>query len=215
MNITSTGFKNGQAIPMKYCFGRIDPETHVTLSDNMNPQLSWSDAPEGTRSFVLLCMDPDVPTVGDDVNQEGRSVPKDLPRCEFCHWVMIDIPADCHEIDEAACSDSVTARGKSNPPGPAGSRQGITNYTDWFAGDPDMEGDYHGYDGPCPPWNDERLHNYHFILHALDIERCPIQGDTFRSEDVIAAIDGHVLATATLTGTCTLNPAVLADNPVS
>ena len=85
MDITSASFQNGQPIPEKYCFGRIDPETHVTLSDNRNPHLAWTDAPEGTRSFVLLCMDPDVPSVGDDVNQEGRSVSHDLPRCEFCH----------------------------------------------------------------------------------------------------------------------------------
>ena len=153
-------------------------------------------------------MDPDVPTVGDDVNQEGRSVPHDLPRCEFCHWVMIDIPANCHELDEGACCNGVTAGGKSNPPGPSGSRQGITNFTDWFAGDKDMGGDYHGYDGPAPPWNDERLHHYNFIIHATDLDRCPVEGDDFRAEDVLTAIEGHILGSATLTGTCSLNPSV-------
>ena len=125
---------------------------------------------------------------------------------------MVDIPVDCHEIQEGACSSGVTAGGKTDPPGPRGSRQGITNYTDWFAGDPDMQGDYHGYDGPCPPWNDERLHRYHFILHALDVEQCPIDGVDFRSEDVLSAIEGHVLDSATLIGTCSLNPDVLAGS---
>ena len=210
MELTSTSFADGQRIPEQYCFCRIDPETHVTLADNRSPHLAWSGAPEGTRSFVLLCMDPDVPTVGDDVNQEGRTVPHDLPRCEFCHWVMVDIPATCCELGEGACSDGVTPGGKDDPPGPEGSRQGITNYTDWFAGDADMGGDYHGYDGPAPPWNDERLHHYRFTIHAVDVERCPVDGDAFRAEDVLRAIEGHVLASATITGTCSLNPALHA-----
>lgn len=206
MNIHSTGFQNGETIPEQYCFCRIDPTSHVSISDNRNPQLSWSDAPEGTKSFVLLCMDVDVPTIADDVNQEGRTVAHDLPRCEFCHWVMVDIPADCLELEEAGCCDGVTPRGKTKPHGPTGSRQGINNYKEWFTGDADMDGDYHGYDGPCPPWNDERLHHYRFTIHAVDVERCPIEGDDFRAEDVLRAIEGHVLGTATLTGTCTLNP---------
>lgn len=208
MELTSNSFNDGQSIHERYCFCRIDPETHVSLSDNINPHLSWRDAPEGTRSFVLLCIDSDVPTVGDDVNQEGRSIPHDLPRCDFCHWVMVDIPATCHELDEGTCSQGVTPGGKSNPPGPAGSRQGITNYTDWFAGDADMGGDYHGYDGPAPPWNDERLHHYHFTIHAIDLEQCPMAGNDFRVEDVMQAIEGHVLDSVTITGTCSMNPSL-------
>jgi len=207
MELTSTSFDDGSRIPDQYCFCRIDPETHVTLADNQSPHLTWSGVPDSTRSFVLLCMDPDVPTIGDDVNQEGRTVPHDLPRCEFCHWVMVDIPVECRELAEGACSHEVTARGKTSPNGPRGSRQGINNYTDWFAGDPDMGGDYHGYDGPAPPWNDERLHHYHFTIYALDIDACPVDGTDFRAPEILKAIEGHVLAQATLTGSYTLNPA--------
>ena len=39
----------------------------------------------------------------------------------------------------------------------------------WFASDKDMAGDYHGYDGPCPPWNDEIPHRYVFTVYALDV----------------------------------------------
>ena len=109
------------------------------------------------------------------------------------------------------CSNGITAGGKDDPAGPAGSRQGITNYTDWFAGDADMGGDYHGYDGPAPPWNDELLHHYHFAIYALDIDTCPVEGTDFRAPDVLQAIEGHVLDQATLVGTCTLNPAVGAS----
>ena len=34
-----------------------------------------------------------------------------------------------------------------------------------------MFGDYYGYDGPCPPWNDELVHRYVFTLYALDVPR--------------------------------------------
>ena len=50
----------------------------------------------------------------------------------------------------------VTPRGKSGPDSAGGTRSGLNGYTEWFAGDADMGGQYFGYDGPCPPWNDER-----------------------------------------------------------
>ena len=212
MQITSTSFTDGEAISPEYCFCRMDPETHAAMSDNLSPHLAWTDVPEGTKSFVLVCMDLDVPTIGDDVNQEGRTVPHDLPRCDFCHWVMVDIPSDCHGLAEGECSNGITAGGKADPSGPAGARQGITNYTDWFAGDSDMGGDYHGYDGPAPPWNDERLHHYHFTIYALDVDRCPVEGTAFRAEDVLDAIKGHVLDQACIIGTCSLNPDVSPSN---
>jgi hypothetical protein len=98
-------------------------------------------------------------------------------------------------------------RGKQSPAGPPGSRQGLNDYTLWFAGDADMAGRYFGYEGPCPPWNDERLHHYHFALYAMDVARCPVEG-TFTGQQVRAALAGHVLAEARLTGTYSLNPAV-------
>jgi len=118
-----------------------------------------------------------------------------------------DIPASCTEIAAGSCSDGVTPGGKREPGGPAGARQGLNDYGSWFAGDADMGGDYYGYDGPAPPWNDERVHRYHFQLYATDLERCPVDGD-FTTAEVLAAIAGHVLGEASLTGTYTLNPAV-------
>ena len=67
-----------------------------------------------------------------------------------------------------------------------------------------MKGDYYGYDGPCPPWNDTILHHYVFTLYALDIERCPLP-DKFKGADVLAAIKGHILDSARLTGVYSLN----------
>ena len=207
MKLTSESFRHGGAIPGRCAFAVMDPKAHVRLSDNRNPQLSWSGAPAGTKSFALLCIDADAPTVGDDVNKEGRSVKKSLPRAEFMHWAMVDIPASVSSIAEGACSQGVTPHGKQSPTGPAGSRQGKNDYTGWFAGDKDMAGTYLGYDGPCPPWNDELPHHYRFELHALDLERCPVKG-WFTVDDVRKAIDGHSLAKAAISGVYTLNPAV-------
>ena len=208
MNLTSDSFPADGPIPAAFAFCKPDPETHATFSDNRSPHLAWSGAPEGTRSFVVTCIDDDVPTVGDDVNIEGRTVPADLPRTEFVHWLMVDVPADVTVLAEGACGAGVTPGGKSAPPGPAGARQGVNDYTGWFAGDADMGGTYLGYDGPGPPWNDERLHHYHFEVAALDVERLGVPDD-FGLAELRAAMEGHVLARARVTGTYTQNPDLL------
>ncbi|MCP4452124.1 MAG: phospholipid-binding protein, partial [Planctomycetes bacterium] len=96
---------------------------------------------------------------------------------------------------------------KDQSQGPHGSRRGINSYTGWFAGDQDMGGDYFGYDGPCPPWNDSIVHHYLFTIYALDIESCPVAG-AFDGAEVAAEIEGHVLGSATITGLYSLNPDV-------
>lgn len=207
MKLNSSSFEDGQKIPGDFSFCIPDPAHHVCLGKNRNPQLSWSDVPAGTKSFALICHDPDVPSRGDDVNQDGRTVPAALPRIDFFHWVMADIPASLREIREGEFSDDITPRGKPGPATLHGARQGINDYTSWFADDNDMRGDYYGYDGPCPPWNDEIRHRYVFTLFALDVEELPMEGK-FGGQLVRDAMQGHILAQASLTGVYSLNPAV-------
>ena len=207
MKLESQSFSDGGAIPAEFAFCKKDAATHVALSDNRNPQFSWSVLPAGTRSLVLICHDYDVPSKGDDVNQEGRTIPASLPRVDFHHWVLVDLKPESGPIAAGEFSDCVTARGKKGPEGPRGTRQGINDYTAWFAGDKDMSGNYHGYDGPCPPWNDSILHHYVFTLYACDFERCPVSG-IFRGPDVLTAMKGHVLGEAKITGVYALNPDV-------
>jgi len=207
MQLSSTTFQQQQSIPVRCAFAEQDPSEHIRLSENRNPQLSWADIPADAKSLVLICTDPDVPSSMDDFNQEGRTVPAALPRIDFIHWVMVDIAPQNGSIAEGECSDSIVPGGKHNPSGPSGSRQGINDYTSFFAGDEDMKGDYYGYEGPCPPWNDEIVHHYHFRLIATDLEQCPV-ADRFTAAEVLTAIDGHILAEAELVGTYSLNPAI-------
>lgn len=208
MKLASLSFADGAPIPEHHAFGKMDPKSKVELADNFNPQFAWSDVPEGVKSFALLCVDPDVPTVPDDVNVEGREVSADLPRAEFFHWVLVDMPARFRTLEEGHFSNGIRARGK---PGPQthidGVRQGINDYTSWFAGDAEMSGDYYGYDGPCPPWNDARVHRYVFTLYALDVDALALP-ERFGGKEVLQAMDGHVLDSASWTGTYTLNPAL-------
>ena len=207
MKVTSNSFKDGQPIPGDFAFCLADPEHHVCLGRNLNPHLAWRDAPPGTHSFVVICHDPDVPSKGDDVNQEDRTVPASLPRVDFFHWVLVDLPASLGEISEGEFSSDVTPRGKPGPHAPHDARQGINDYTGWFDSDNDMRGDYYGYDGPCPPWNDEIVHHYVFTVFALDVGRLDVDGK-LTGPQVRAAIQGHILAQASLTGTYTLNPSL-------
>ncbi|MDP1716640.1 MAG: YbhB/YbcL family Raf kinase inhibitor-like protein [Burkholderiales bacterium] len=207
MKLTSRSFGDIQPIPVEFAFCAPDPQNHVTLSGNRNPDLSWSDLPDGTLSLALICHDPDVPSKPDDVNQEGRSVPASLPRIDFYHWLLVDLDPKSGSLKAGEFSDGITTRGKGGPTGPRGTRQGINDYSVWFSGDKDMSGDYFGYDGPCPPWNDTIPHHYVFTLYALDVESCPVIGN-FKGADVLVAIQGHVLGQAKLTGVYSLNPDV-------
>ena len=207
MKLASTSFADGQPIPGDCAFCVPHEGDHACLGANRNPHLAWTDLPAGTKSLVLICHDPDVPSRGDDVNQEGRTVPATLPRVDFYHWVLVDLPPHPAQIALGEFCDGVTPKGKSGPAAARGARQGVNDYTNWFAGDKDMGGDYFGYDGPCPPWNDEIPHRYVFTLYALDIDRVAL-GGTFTGTQVLEAIRGHVIGQASLMGRYALNPAV-------
>jgi Raf kinase inhibitor-like YbhB/YbcL family protein len=204
MKLTSRSWDNGERIPERFAAGKLDATAGVTFSDNLNPQLAWTDVPAGAKSLVLICHDFDVPSKGDDVNKPDREIPSDLPRVDFFHWVLIDLPPTLHEIAEGEFSRGFAARGKPGPATLHGARQGLNDYTGWFAGNAEMAGAYHGYDGPFPPFNDSLVHHYVFTLYALNLARLPLEG-AFTGQQVRAAIAGHVMDAATYSGTYTLN----------
>lgn len=198
MQLTSKTLFDGKAIPAINAMGVPGP-SGAQPGPNRSPQLAWADAPEGTKSFVITCVDQDAPTQPDDVNKPGRTVAHGLARAEFVHWVLVDIPSALRELREGLDADGMTPRGKKPGQVEHGVR-GLNDYTSWFKGDAQLEGQYAGYDGPWPPFNDERVHHYVFTVYALDVASLSLSG-AFTYADTQKALSGHVLAEAKLTGT--------------
>ena len=98
LTLTSTAFQQGGDISKKYtCDG-----------DNISPPLAWSGVPEGTRSFLLVCDDPDAPSG------------------VFHHWAVYDIPPDRRTLTEGhgpvslvdGCKQAINDFGKPGYAGP-------------------------------------------------------------------------------------------------
>jgi phosphatidylethanolamine-binding protein (PEBP) family uncharacterized protein len=131
----------------------------------------------------------------------GKKVPYDYPRTEFYHWAAVDLEPRTF-IQPGEFSKEVTVKGKPGPAGPRGTRVAINDFTGWYKGNVNMEGTYFGYDGPAPPWNDEKLHTYIFTLYALKEKRCPVEGN-FTCKDVLTALTGSGLVLDKSTLKCT------------
>jgi Raf kinase inhibitor-like YbhB/YbcL family protein len=204
MQISSHSMENDTQIADTFALAVPADEGHVSLAQNVSPHIAWTGAPDGTRSFVVTCIDTDCPSSPVDVNQEDREVPADLPRVDFTHWLLAGIPAATNEIAEGSHASGVVARGKPVDACPIGVH-GQNDYTAWFDGDPDMGGVWNGYDGPAPPWNDSIAHHYTFTVHAIDTAMPDLEPGFDRSE-LTKAIDGRVLDSASLTVMYSLNP---------
>lgn len=200
MKLRSNSFEQGQPIPAEFALGA---DGGNTFGGNRNPHLAWSDAPNGTRAFVLLCIDTDAPTDGALAADSAMPIPVEHPRGDFVHWVVANIPGAVQEVVAGACSNGLTARGKAQGHD-AGGVSGLNGYTGWFAGNADMGGQYFGYDGPYPPPHDLRVHRYFFRVFALDVPALTLP-EAFTSGDVLRAMHGHVLGEASLYGTYSLN----------
>jgi Raf kinase inhibitor-like YbhB/YbcL family protein len=204
LTVESDSITHGERVPDEHSFGVPDGSGKAAAEGgNRSPHLRWAGAPEGTQSFAVIVHDPDVPADASDVNQEGKTLPEDLDRTDFAHWILVDIPADVTELPEGAGSDGIVVGGK-----PTGETDhgitGVNSYTDFLAGDPDMGGTYGNYDGPFPPWNDERLHHYHFTVYALDVPSLGLSGE-FKLDDARQAMEGHILDQGELVATYTLH----------
>lgn len=203
MQLTSKSLVDGKPIPQTHAMG-VPGKDGPVPGPNKSPHLSWSGAPAGTKSFAVTSVDRDAPTKPDDVNKPDRTVPYDLPRAEFVHWVLTGISPNVNELAEGQDAAGLTPKGKPTGPTAYGVR-GVNDYTSWFAGDANMEGTYGGYDGPWPPFNDERIHNYVFTVYALDTDKLDLPKN-FTYADFRRASQGHVLAQASITSSYAIYP---------
>lgn len=78
MRVTSTVIQQGSEIPARY----------TSDGENVSPELSWQDAPDKTKSFVLIVHDPDAPRTGG-----------------FTHWVLYNIPSETTHLDEKVSNE--------------------------------------------------------------------------------------------------------------
>jgi Raf kinase inhibitor-like YbhB/YbcL family protein len=83
--LTSTTIADGQ----RWAAAQHSKAFGVPGGEDVSPQLSWSGAPEGTKSYVVTVFDPDAPT--------GSG---------FWHWAVANIPADVTELPEGAGDDT-------------------------------------------------------------------------------------------------------------
>jgi Raf kinase inhibitor-like YbhB/YbcL family protein len=175
---------------------------HMKMGSDISPAVHWSKGPYGTRSFALILQDADVPADFSTANQEGKIIPADAPRRTITHWVLIDIPARVTALRAGAEGDKLVPKGKPQLVTDHG-RRGLNDYGPFMAGNPDMAGDYAGYDGPCPPWNDERVHHYTLTVFALSTDRLAVAGK-FDGAAMLQAIQPYILAQGSVQATYSL-----------
>lgn len=205
MKLVVKGWEEGAFIPEKFAFGKSSTEGSFEVSDNISPEIIWSDFPKETKSFALICHDIDAPSDPTNVNKEGEIIPKTMPRVNFYHWVVYGIPEEFSSIDEGHGSIEVVPHGKDTGPQSYGI-SGANDFSKWFLEVEHMRGLYGEYDGPCPPLNDEKVHRYIFTVYALDIGDFDHLEEPVLGDDVLKAIDGHILDSATYSGLYTMNP---------
>lgn len=198
LDVKINGIENGRPIPEKFAYCAPDGKGATKDGGNISPAIHWLNPPEATRSFALIVVDPDVPASFDNANKPGQEIAARSPRQSFYHWVLTDIPAASHGIFEGADSKGITPGGKQVG---VHNAYGISGQNDYVKVWPGPHG---GYDGPCPPWNDLRLHHYHFVLYALDVPSLylpnPITGPQAE-----AAMQGHILAKGEVVGVFSTN----------
>ena len=97
MRLTSTAFADSGAIPARHTGEGVD----------VSPELNWTDAPEGTRSFALICHDPDAPLI-----KPGNY--------GYVHWVLYNIPGSVNGLPEGSADFTcgVNDFGNANYGGP-------------------------------------------------------------------------------------------------
>jgi Raf kinase inhibitor-like YbhB/YbcL family protein len=155
LTLNSAMLHEGQRLPDAMVMTGV-----TSTAKNMSPDLKWSGAPVETKSFAVTMYDPDAPTGG----------------LGFVHWVLFNIPADVHELEEGI-------GGKGNAG--VGAMHGHNDYG--FA----------GYGGAAPPKGDPS-HHYTVTVYALDLPKLDLDQTTTLAK-LRFMMRGHVLTSGQIT----------------
>lgn len=220
LTVTVEGVTEGQMVPAEQavCLPSADGKSDK-IGKNIRPTIEWSGVPEGTKSIAVFMMDPDVPADFTDAGQEGKVLAKNMKRQDFYHYAAVNIAPDATMLVGGEASHA-----------PAGATElpndmGKNGYVPSLG----------AYGGPCPPWNDLRIHHYHYIVLALDgeapvtlapkkqeqqkesfrvkptakpkVEEAPIDPEAATAKHTFERLmkSNHVLAVGTVVGTYSLN----------
>ena len=180
--------------PQALCVPTADGKSDK-IEDVIRPTIRWSGAPAGTKSFAVFMMDPDVPADFTDAGIVGKVIAEDAKRQDFFHWGVVDIAADVNVIQGGLAKlPLASGRELPNDLGAAG-----------YVPSPGQ------YGGPCPPWNDARIHHYHFIVLALADGSVFKEGESAKAAFTRLIDSPSVLGKATVVGTYTLNQKLRAE----
>jgi Raf kinase inhibitor-like YbhB/YbcL family protein len=185
LKVTVEKHEAGNRMPSENASCVGTPDGKSAQGTNKSPAVSWSKGPQGTRSYALTMVDSEVAVDNSGSNKEGVSIPVNAKRHDFVHWVLADIPATMTGLAAGADANGVVKGGLPLETTDHG-RRGQNGVS---------EG---GYKGPCPPWNDERFHQYHITVYALDVDRLDLPASFMRA-DLLKAMKGHILASDSTT----------------
>ncbi|HEY2528444.1 MAG TPA: YbhB/YbcL family Raf kinase inhibitor-like protein [Xanthobacteraceae bacterium] len=206
LKVKVDNLKAGGMVANKYAFCAPASQGHTQPGQDINPSISWSKGPRGTKSYAIILYDPQSPAEHREMmNKEGVTMTSDIKRHDFFHWILVDIPPSVTSIKEGADSNARVVHGKPATPSAAGVK-GLNDYTKVTAANDAMKGNYYGYDGPCPPWNDELVHQYHFMVYALSVSSLNLPRD-FDAAAAQDAMKDKILAQGELVALYTQNPA--------
>jgi Raf kinase inhibitor-like YbhB/YbcL family protein len=195
LKVRLEGLDAGQRLPLSAAFcapPSVAPEAH-----DVSPAVSWSRGPRATRSYALIMTDLDVPKDLGAGAKPGALIAADVPRVPFIHWVLIDIPPSITHLKKGQES-----AGFAPGPRPLGltehGRRGANVYSGYYPKGSPLAGPRGGYDGPCPPKNDLKVHRYQTRVYALDVKTLGLDG-VFFGDTAMQRMNGHVLASGAVT----------------
>jgi Raf kinase inhibitor-like YbhB/YbcL family protein len=190
LTVTVAGLEPDGRLPLRFAY--CAPPGTPDNAHDISPAVTWSPGPAGTKSYVLMSTDLDVPKDLSLINKPGVTLTDETPRMSLGHWLLVDIPPTVTTLAEGVEGEGFVAKGRPLGPTDHGVR-GANAYSFFYPKDSPLYGPHGGWDGPCPPRNETRNHRYVTEVWALDIPSLELSG-VFLGDAAMAKMQGHILA---------------------